>query len=105
MSDRFLYRKVPLDKRVCNWIHCQNPIQRNIIRTKDGRMWHYGCLQSAKDTHYQCIECVATFDGTEVNFVEGGSGYGDDFRQQWKPQCPSCGADLKSLAGQGGIEF
>jgi DNA-directed RNA polymerase subunit RPC12/RpoP len=68
-------------------------------------MWHYGCLQSAKDTHYQCLECVATFDGTEVNFEEGSSGFGDDFRQQWKPQCPGCGANLRSLASQGGIEF
>jgi hypothetical protein len=105
MSVRYLYRALPLSQRICSWIHCQNPIQRNIIRTKDGRMWHYGCLQSAKDTHYQCLECVATFDGTEVNFEEGSSGFGDDFRQQWKPQCPGCGANLRSLASQGGIEF
>ena len=105
MSDRFLYRKVPLDKRVCNWIHCQSPIQRNIIRTKDGRMWHYGCLQSAKDAHYQCIDCVATFDGTEVNFVEGNSSVGDDFRQQYKATCPSCGAELKNPNQMGAVEF
>lgn len=105
MSDRGLYKKVPLAKRVCSWIHCQDPIQRNIIKSKDGRLWHYGCRNIALDTHYHCVECFATFDGTEVNFVEGGSGVGDDFRQQYKATCPSCGAELKNPNQMGAVEF
>jgi hypothetical protein len=103
MSDRALYKKVPLDKRVCSWIHCQDPIKRNLIRSKDGRLWHYGCYNNARDTHFECKVCFSTYDGTEVIYVEGG--VGEDFRQQWKPTCPSCGADLKGLNQAGAVEF
>ena len=104
MSDRGLYRKVPLKQRVCSWVHCQNPIQRNIIKSKDGRLFHYGCYNNARDTHYQCSECFATYDGTEVIFVEGTSSFSDDFRQQWIPTCPGCGVHLKNLQSHGVIE-
>lgn len=103
MSDRILYKKVPLNKRVCSWIHCQDPIKRNIIQSKDGSLWHYGCFNNARDTHFRCEDYFATYDGTQVIFVEGG--LSESYRQQWKATCPSCGAILRSLAGQGGIEF
>ena len=104
MSDRGLYKKVPLAKRVCSWVHCQDQIQRNIIKSKDGRLWHYGCFINARDAHFQCKECFATYDGTEVNFIEGGSGRGDTFRQEWIPTCPSCGSHLKNPYAHGVIE-
>ena len=103
MSDRYLYRRIPVAQRNCSW--CQRAILRNIARTKDGRLWHYGCLMTAKDARFQCSECVGSFDGTEVTLELKQSTYGDDFRQIMKAFCPSCGGPAKSLIGQGGIEF
>lgn len=105
MSDRALYKKLPLNRRVCSWIHCQNPIERNLIKSKDGRLWHYGCYNNARDAHFSCKECLATYDGTEVVFVEGLTSGNDDFRQQWQPTCPGCGAELKNANQIGAVEF
>ena len=90
MSDRDIYTKIPLAQRCCS--KCQEPIERNIARTKDGRIWHYGCLMDAKDEYHECLECFSNFDGTEASFLEGQSSYNDEYRQTRKPICPHCGS-------------
>jgi len=70
MSVRYLYRKVPVSRRTCSYYACQGPILRNIIQTEDGRIWHYGCLQTAKDQRFHCFDCFADLDGTEVDKLD-----------------------------------
>jgi hypothetical protein len=90
LSDRFLYRKIPAVKRRCTG--CQEPILRNIFRGKDGRLWHYGCWNTARDQHYECLDCNAKFDATEACFVESQSCRGDEVQPTQRPVCPFCGS-------------
>jgi len=91
LSDRFLYRRIPANERLCSYHRCREPILRNIARDKDGRIYHWGCLQSARDEQYRCLECYSTFNATEAIFEEEQSSYNDEFRQVFKVICPHCG--------------
>jgi DNA-directed RNA polymerase subunit RPC12/RpoP len=103
MSLRRLYNSIPIQARHCTW--CHNQIERNIATTPDGRLWHYGCLNDAKDTHYECVECFSRFDGTEACLEEIQSMRGDDFTTGRKASCPNCGSsDMKGLSQAGVIE-
>jgi len=100
LSLRFLYRKLPVTERVCSYYRCQRPILRNIARDKDGHLYHWGCLQSARDEQYRCLECWTVFDGTRVAFHEVQSSYSGEFRASFTPACPECGSfNLKNLRG------
>lgn len=103
MSDRALYRTIPLAQRTC--CYCQEPIQKNLLRSKDGRLWHYGCWNTARDSHYECQECYAKFDGTEANWDLSDSSHGDEFGHKRKAICPHCGAPIQNLSQRGAIEF
>lgn len=100
MSIRRLYKTVPVDQRVCSYYKCPSGrIRRNIARTNDGRLWHYGCLNDAHEEKYRCLECYMTFDATEASFQEGQVIHGDEIREQPKPICPNCGcSNLKKGA-------
>ena len=100
MSLRRLYRSIPVQARICVW--CQEPILRNIDQDKDGRLYHHGCLLTAKETFYECLECFANFDGTEATFIEGQSSFNDEYRQTRQSICPHCGSS--NLKGQGRIQ-
>lgn len=102
MSVRYLYEK-PEVERFCSW--CAEPIRRNICKTADGRLWHYGCLMNAKDTHYQCPECWADFDGTEANFEESTVADGNDWKRSRKALCSHCGAQVSFHDREGVIEI
>jgi len=92
MSLRFLYRQMPVSRRVCSYYRCQKPILRNIAQDKTGALYHWGCLQSARDEQYECLECASSFDGTEVVLTD----YGD----KTVVGCPSCGSvNLRSMRG------
>lgn len=91
MSLRILYRKIPVNKRICSYYRCQKPILRNIAEDQEGRIYHYGCLQSARDQRFRCLNCYAIFDGTEVVVSE-------EFSDKLTPICPYCGSrNLKRL--------
>lgn len=92
MSVRYFYQCIPANERICS--RCQHPILRNIAKTPDGRLWHYGCLNTAKDEHHQCPECYASFDGTEALVSEYETGQGDTFTMSVKFACPYCGAEV-----------
>lgn len=94
MSLRFLYRKIPVNKRICNYYRCQKPILRNIAEDKDGRIYHWGCLQSARDERFRCLNCYAIFDATEVAL---------DFQfGKLTLLCPHCGSfNLRRLHNHG----
>ena len=89
MSIRYLYRVLPASKRVCSHWRCQTKILRNLTQTDDGRLWHYGCLQTAKDEKFRCFECGSTLDGTQVCLGE----YGDA-----RPvvSCGNCGSTVRT---------
>jgi len=74
MSVRYLYRVLPASKRICSYWRCQGIILRNLAKTEDGRLWHYGCLQSAKDDHFYCRNCFARLDSTQVAQADFGEG-------------------------------
>jgi hypothetical protein len=98
MSFRFLYRTVPVAKRLCSYYRCQKPILRNIARDKTGHLFHYGCLQTARDEQYRCLECFSIFDATEAAFTEKQIVQGDEVQQALQPICPNCGCqNLKPL--------
>ena len=100
MNLRVLYRKIPVSKRICNYYRCQQPILRNIARTKNGAIYHYGCLNNALDEKWRCRECFMTFDATEVSFEEMQILKNDEFRERYRPICPGCGShNIKSLGG------
>jgi hypothetical protein len=103
MSLRIIYRKVPPSKRLCNYYRCQKPILRNIDRDKDGRIYHHGCLMSAQDERYRCLECYSMFDATEVALYEKQRFQGDGVKQILSVSCPNCGCqNLKPLLPFGG---
>lgn len=100
MSIRRLYQTVPVKQRLCTYYRCQRPVLRNIDRTKDGRIWHHGCLMEAQDERYRCLECYYQFDATEASFDVQHKCFNDEFSERLKPMCPSCGStNLKSLGG------
>lgn len=92
MSLRNLYRIISVLERTCSFYGCQKPILRNIARGKDGRLYHWGCLQTALDKRFQCLECNTSFDGTQVGFSEAQSFRNDTFTERARPACPSCGS-------------
>jgi DNA-directed RNA polymerase subunit RPC12/RpoP len=103
MSLRRLYGSIPIDKRLCSYYLCQQRILRNIDRDKDGRIYHHGCLMSAQDERYRCLECFTIFDATEAAFAEHQIVQGDEVRQSLRVICPNCGCqNLKSLKPFGG---
>lgn len=91
MSFRFLYRTIPASKRICSYYRCMKPILRNLARDQNGRLYHYGCLQTAKDEKWYCSECFFTFDATEASFVEAENLRNDCNTEILRPQCPNCG--------------
>jgi hypothetical protein len=99
MSLRVLYRKIPASKRICKYYRCQQPILRNIDRDKDGHIYHHGCLMSAQDEKWRCLECFVTFDATEAAFVETQDFRNEEFHERLKAVCPNCGShNVKSLS-------
>jgi hypothetical protein len=91
LSFRFLYRKLRAQQRTCSF--CNEPILRNIIRAKNGELYHYGCYQTAKDEQYQCLECYSRFDRTEAalqtkQLVKGEN----EMFEASEPVCPNCGS-------------
>jgi len=101
MSIRYLYKAISRSKRICNYYRCSRPgriILRNIARDKNGAIYHYGCLQSAKDERWRCLECWMTFDATECSFTETHDMRNDEFRERYSPICPGCGShNIKPL--------
>lgn len=101
MSVRYLYHTIPRSKRICNYYDCNKPILRNITRDKNGAIYHYGCLQTARDEKWRCRECWMTFDATECAFDEKQIMRGDDVKQKFIPICPGCGShSLKKVSGR-----
>jgi hypothetical protein len=104
MSVRYLYQRIPRSKRICNYYHCSRPgriILRNIARDKNGAIYHYGCLQSARDEKWRCQECWMTFDATEAVIEEEEFCYNDEYKLRLKVSCPSCGSqNVKNLSGR-----
>jgi hypothetical protein len=91
MSLRFLYRKVPVSQRRCNYYRCQRPILRNIARDKAGHIYHYGCLQSALDEKFRCVNCLNVFDATEAAFDTKQIFKQGMFSERLQIMCPNCG--------------
>lgn len=105
MSVRYLYKSIPHSKRLCNYYLCQKPILRNIDRDKDGHIYHHGCLMSAQDEHFRCLNCYMSFDGTEGSFETVQVQRQDEFREKLIMICPSCGShNLKRLSLFGGSD-
>jgi hypothetical protein len=102
MSDRALYRTIPLAQRICCF--CDDPIERNLLRTKDGRLWHYGCYNTARDQHFKCNECFASFDGTEAAWEDNERSVGEEFKRGKQAVCPYCGVAVRSPGQRSMIE-
>jgi len=88
MSFRFLYRRVAVQNRRC--AYCQKIIRRNIVKDKNGQLYHWGCLQTAREQKYRCLECYTTFDATEAAWETVESSRNDDFMERRRPVCPHC---------------
>lgn len=100
MSLRFLYRKIQVSKRICSFHRCGQPILRNIARDQNGHLYHYGCLQSARDEQYRCLECYQTFDATEAGQYEKQTVRDGEVVELIGVSCPSCGSqNVKSVGG------
>ena len=93
MSLSFLYRRIPSKDRVCS--RCQRPILHNITQDGKGRLYHYGCLQTALDEKHSCWNCGMNFDGTEASVDFVSVFFQGEYRQERQVQCPSCGAKVK----------
>ena len=91
MSLRILYRRIQSNKRLCSYYRCQKPILRNIDRGKDGHLYHHGCLMSALDEQYRCLECFSIFDATEAAFEFGEKWVDNEAKQIMRIRCPNCG--------------
>jgi DNA-directed RNA polymerase subunit RPC12/RpoP len=103
MSLRRLYGSIQTDKRRCSYYRCQKPILRNIDRDKDGHIYHHGCLMSAQDERYRCLECFAIFDATEASFDIKPIIKDDDATERLQIICPHCGSiNLKPSQVRGG---
>lgn len=99
MSLRILYRKVPASQRICSYYQCLKPILRNIDRDNQGHLYHHGCLLSAREERYRCLECYLQFDATEVAFEAETKIQREGFmRETMRTHCPSCGCmNLKRI--------
>jgi len=96
MSIRYLYRSLPKSGRTCNYYRCQRPILRNIAKDKAGRLYHWGCLQTALDEQYRCLGCYSIFDATEAVLDEKQRTVGEGYKTILTLLCPHCGSqDLK----------
>lgn len=102
MSLRKLYQSLPVQARQCAW--CSEPILRNIDQDKDLRLYHHGCLLTARETFYECLECFAHFDGTEAHFEDDSTVEGNDWSHRRKVFCPHCGVQVQSRRETGVIE-
>lgn len=91
MSIRVLYRKIPVSNRICSYYQCHKPILRNIDRDKNGHLYHHGCLLSAREERWRCLECYAQFDATEASFEEITDSRQGEFRERIRVLCPHCG--------------
>lgn len=90
MSLRRLYKSIPKTERICSYYRCQRPILRNIDQDKEGSIYHHGCLMTAQDERFRCLNCGAIFDATEVAL--------DSQLGELTLLCPYCGcSDLKHL--------
>jgi DNA-directed RNA polymerase subunit RPC12/RpoP len=99
MSLRIIYRRTQPSKRLCNYYRCQKPILRNIDRDKDGRLYNHGCLMSAQDEQYRCLECFSIFDATKAGFTPRQIIQGDSIGDGLQIVCPNCGCmNLKPLS-------
>ena len=92
MNARVLYRRIPLEKRLCSYYDCHKPIRRNLALDKNGRIYHYGCLQDALEEKYRCNDCFFTFDATEAVLEEKQKLYGDEIKGLLGIICPNCGS-------------
>lgn len=88
---RLLYKDIPRAERRCNYYGCQQAILANIDQDKGGRIYHHGCLITAETETFRCLECYATFDGTEVAFEFQEHFKGDEVTQRSVLSCPHCG--------------
>jgi len=84
VSIRQLYRKVPVEKRLCHY--CGKPVLSNIDLI-DGEIWHHGCINQAglQPTH-RCAECNSLLTPDKINRVNFGDGT-KEFRA-----CGLCGS-------------
>lgn len=98
MSARTLYRKLPQSRRICNYYRCQKRLQRN-PDFKGGRLYHHGCLMSALDERFRCLDCSRVFDATEAAFEERRRVRGDEFKEGLRVVCPNCGSRNLKAAG------
>jgi hypothetical protein len=92
MSIRLLYQRIPARQRLCSYYRCKEPVLRNIDRDKQGRIYHHGCLLSAQEEQFHCLDCFSHFDATEAHFQEGQRCYNDLVSTVLKPVCPNCGS-------------
>lgn len=92
MSIRYLYRSLPKSGRTCSYYRCHDPILRNIARDKAGRLYHWGCLQTALDEQYKCLDCYDNFDATEAVLEEKQKFVGDSQKTLYSLACPNCGS-------------
>jgi hypothetical protein len=83
---------VPVNQRRCNYYRCQKPILRNIARDKAGRIYHYGCLQSALYEKFRCLNCLNVFDATQAAFQEKQVFKDGMFSERIQLLCPNCGS-------------
>ena len=100
MSFRFLYRRLSAKERICSYYRCRKPILRNLAKDKAGRLYHWGCLQTALDEQYRCQECHLVFDATEAVLEEKQKFYGDEIKELLGIVCPSCGSRSVRPAGR-----
>ncbi len=100
MSIRFLYKKVPESQRICSYYRCQRPILRNIFMDSRGRIYHYGCLNSARDEQHRCLNCGMGFDGTEAAVGSASVFFNAEYSYQFRVLCPNCGRMVRSDKGR-----
>lgn len=92
MSVRYLYKTIPQSQRVCSIFRCQKPILRNIIKDERGRIYHYGCLQTARDERYRRLNCFTSFDATEASCEAAQRFFNNEFSERLRALCPNCGS-------------
>jgi len=85
-SLRKLYEELSLEERICEY--CGRPIRRN-IDLYQGRLYHHGCLLSAKERRYRCLCCGAWLSWLELGEAEV---LGRRVRS-----CPICGGRVKEV--------
>lgn len=76
MALRWVYRKIPADKRTC--VVCGKTIDRNAY-IENGNLYHFGCYNLEKGKKFKCVECLGECNGLETPMVDG------------VRACPHCG--------------